>query len=158
MAATPPRPASPASRPLVVPKSGHALQISPNLEALLEHDELTRRSSGSPTSSYCTTTSPEFLISLPPPPPRKAKISLRTGQREQEPIPTMRSKEIVQRKKIGSDFWPGALPKTSPPDGNAAGQPMSASSSRPVTSNPYLNPTPILRPINTPPHSDSGMV
>lgn len=145
MAATPPRPASPSSRPLVVPKAGHPLQISPNLEALLEHDELTRRNSSSPTSAYHTTASPDFPFSLPPPPPRKAKNSLRAGQ---EPFPTTRSKE-VQRRKIGADFWPDALPTAFPPDGSPAGQPTSGTSSRPVTPNPYLNPTPILRPVDT---------
>ncbi|KAH0837972.1 hypothetical protein J3R83DRAFT_6209 [Lanmaoa asiatica] len=155
MAATPPRPASPASHPLVAPKPAHPLQISPNLEALLEHDELTRRNSSSPTSAHYTTTSPEFPFSLPPPPPRKVKSSLKTVQREQEPFPTMRIKEVQRRKAaVGSDFWPDALPITYPPDG-ATGQPTSASSSRPATPNPYLNPTPILGPINTPPHSDS---
>ncbi|KAG8219452.1 hypothetical protein J3R82DRAFT_379 [Butyriboletus roseoflavus] len=147
MAVTPPRSASP-SHPPVVPKPGHTLQISPNLEALLEHDELTRRNSSSPTRSYHTATSPDFPFSLPPPPPRKAKNSLKTGQREQEPFPTMRSKE-VQRKKMAADFWPDALPTTYPPDGSAAVQPMPGSSSRPVTPNPYLNPIPILRPVDT---------
>ena len=150
MAATP-RPASPP-RPLVAPKPRHNLQISPNLEALLQHDELTRRNSSSPTSVYQASPSSGFPISLPLPPPRKAKSSLRTGQREQEPFPT-RSKE--QRRKsavVGTDFW---FP--SPPDGSVAGQSALGPSSRPMTPNPYLNPTPILDPINTPPpHPDFG--
>jgi hypothetical protein len=146
MAATP-RSALPA---LVAPQPLHNLQISPNLEALLQHDELTRRNSSSPTSAYNASPSSGFPISLPPPPPRKAKGSRMAGQREQEPFPTTRSKE--QRRKsavVGSDFW---LPGT--PDRCAAGQSTVDPSSRPMTPNPYLNPTPILGPINTPPHPD----
>jgi hypothetical protein len=148
MAATP-RSALPA---LVAPQPLHNLQISPNLEALLQHDELTRRNSSSPTSAYNASPSSGFPISLPPPPPRKAKGSRMAGQREQEPFPTTRSKE--QRRKsavVGSDFW---LPGT--PDRCAAGQSTVDPSSRPMTPNPYLNPTPILGPINTPPHPDFG--
>lgn len=134
MTATPPRPASPVLR------SGLALQISPNLEALLEHDELTRRNSNSPTSAL-TTSSLGFPISLPPPPPRKAQNGRRTAQREQE---STRPKEGGLRKALGSDFWPAT---GLPPDG-------STSSSRPATPNPYLNPAPILRPLFTQPHPD----
>lgn len=156
MAATPPRPASPTT--VVVPKSGHALQISPNLEALLEHDELTRRNSNSPTSAHHTWTSSGFPISLPPPPPRKTQGGRKTGQREQEPpLPTTRSKEGQWCKaRVGSDVWLDALPATLPPDGSAAGQSVFTSSYRPVTPNPYLNEAPILRPIITQPHPDIG--
>lgn len=148
MAATPPRPASPAPRSAVAPKPGRSLQISPNLEALLQHDELTRRNSSSPTSAYHASPSSEFPISLPPPPPRKAKGSRKAGQREQEPFPTTRSKEQRRRSAVvGSDFWfPSA---TFPPDGGTAGQSAPGTSSRPVTPNPYLNPAPVLAPINT---------
>ena len=144
MAATPPRPASPAPRPVVLqPKPGHNLQISPNLEALLQHDELTRRNSSSPTSAYHPSPSSAYPISLPPPPPRNAKGGRKAVQ---ESFPTARGKEGQRRKSavVGSDFWPDAL------DGSAAGQSTSGTSSRPVTPNPYLNPTPVLRPINTP--------
>ena len=133
MAATPPRSASPVFVP------AHGLQISPNLEALLEHDELTRRNSGSPTSAFYTTSSPEFPISLPPPPPRNA-LTRKVGQREQD-APVM----ARQRKKT-CEIWTDALPQDGGPP---------ASSSRPVTPNPYLNPTPVWNPIATQPHTDS---
>ncbi|KAG6380824.1 hypothetical protein JVT61DRAFT_5209 [Boletus reticuloceps] len=149
-AATPPRPASPAPRP-VASKPGRNLQISPNLEALLQHDELTRRNSSSPTSAYHSSPLSEFLVSLPPPPPRNAnaKGGRKASQREQEQFPTARSKDGHQRRTAigGCDFWPVALPTS---DASAAAQSASgSSSSRPVTPNPYLNPTPVLEPINT---------
>lgn len=153
MAATPPRPISPVSHPAAtVPKPGHALQISPNLEALLEHDELTRRNSSSPTSAYHTTSSTEFAISLPPPPPRKAQGYRRPGE---PALLTTRSKEGQWRRALCSDLWPDGLPPTLPPDGSTAGQ--SPSSSRPVTPNPYINPTPVLGPMMAQPHTDTGM-
>lgn len=155
MAATPPRPASPAPRLVGVPKPPHNLQISPNLEALLQHDELTRRNSSSPTSTYYSSPSSGVPFSLPPP-PRIANGGRKAGRHEQEPFPTTRGKESQRRKSavVGSDFWPGVLPSL--PDGSAAGQSSSDSSSRPVTPNPYLNPAPILAPINISPHQDFG--
>ncbi|KAF8559980.1 hypothetical protein OG21DRAFT_1479840 [Imleria badia] len=158
MAATPPRPASPAPRPVVLqPKPGYNLQISPNLEALLQHDELTRRNSSSPTSAYHASPSSGFPISLPPPPPRKGKGIRKAGQREQEPFPTTRGKEGHRRKSavVGSDFWPDALPTT---DGCPAGQSTSGTYSRPVTPNPYLNPTPVLiDEAQTPKQADKSL-
>lgn len=152
MAATPPRSASPA--PVVVPKPGHNLQISPNLEALLQHDELTRRNSSSPTSAYHNATPTSgFPISLPPPPPRKANGGRKAShlhQREQEAFPTARTKEGQRWKGAAvAGSWPDALPASFPQDGASVAESTSGSSSRPVTPNPYLNPTPVLRPINT---------
>ncbi|KAG9314003.1 hypothetical protein JVU11DRAFT_4781 [Chiua virens] len=154
MAATPPRPASPVcDRTGVASRTLHALQISPNLEALLEHDELTRRSTSSPTSTFQPTLPAGFPISLPPPPPRNAQGG---RKREQEPIPTTRSKEAQRRKSatVGYDSWPDALASSSClPDTTSTVHGSSSAPSRPVTPNPYINPTPVLRAINTPPPS-----
>lgn len=154
---SPPRPASPSpSRPnVVVQKSTHALQISPNLEALLQHDELTRRNSGSsPTSGPVgpTTTPSEFPISLPPPPPRKVQGLRKASQREQEVFHTARIKE-EKRKWTAIAGWPNALPTALPPDDGQSTTVACSNSSRPATPNPYINPTPVLTKTD----DDDGM-
>ncbi|KAF9225386.1 hypothetical protein BS17DRAFT_778527 [Gyrodon lividus] len=155
MASTPPRSYSPVLRHVTVPKPSHSLQISPNLEALLEHDELTRRNSGSPTSLYNQIphlSTSGFAISLPPPPPRSTQAVKKTGYRDHDTVSTTTRVKEVQRKKstnIRSDSWPDALPIFAS-DGVMTCQPTSTTSSRSVTPNPYLNPTPVLGTINTP--------
>lgn len=118
--------------------SGTSLRISPNLEALLQHDELTR---GSPTNLYHPISG--FAVSLPPPPPRNniKKVS--------HPETRVNLKEIRRKTSVNirSDSWPDALPACSPPVGHSSPAP-----SRCATPNPFINPTPT---INT---SDSGPV
>ncbi|KAF8841945.1 hypothetical protein BDN67DRAFT_966459 [Paxillus ammoniavirescens] len=150
MASTPPRSHSPH---VTVPKCGHPLQISPNLEALLEHDDLTRRNSGSPTSLYNQIphlSSSGFAISLPPPPPRNTQAGKKIGYRDQETASVTRAKDIQWKKNANAvcDSWPNSLPILA--SDSVVTQPTSATSSRPVTPNPYINPTPLLATINTP--------
>ncbi|KAG1754801.1 uncharacterized protein EDB91DRAFT_253249 [Suillus paluster] len=136
--AFPPRKDSSSSFKVVLPVS--SLQISPNLEALLQHDELTRRghSGGSPTTLYHTIShSSGFAVSLPPPPPRNtAKKAFN---------PENRVKELRRKKSVNvsSDSWPDALPAMNSPVGHS-----SPASSRSATPNPYINPTPIVPTIN----------
>lgn len=111
-----------------------SLQISPNLEALLQHDELTRRGTESPTSLYHSS---GFAVSLPPPPPRNTAKKAANHEN--------RVKEIRRKKSnVRSDSWPDALPAMISPVGHS-----SPASSRSATPNPYINPTPIVSTINT---------
>ncbi|KIJ66357.1 hypothetical protein HYDPIDRAFT_26714 [Hydnomerulius pinastri MD-312] len=160
MAHTPPRSDSPVPRHVTVPRPGHALQISPNLEALLQHDELTRRNSGSPTSLYhpisqipSSALSSGFAISLPPPPPRNVQVSKKAGHHQE--AATTRAKE-VQRKKsanMRSDSWPDSLPIFANDGVMKMGHPSPASS-RSMTPNPFINPTPVVQANNTPEDSE----
>ncbi|KIL01008.1 hypothetical protein PAXRUDRAFT_821016 [Paxillus rubicundulus Ve08.2h10] len=150
MASTPPRSHSPH---VTVPRSCHPLQISPNLEALLEHDDLTRRNSGSPTGLHnqIPHLSSGFAISLPPPPPRNAQAGKKPGYRDQETASVTRTKDIHRKKNVNAncDSWSNSFPILA--SDSVMTQPTSATtSSRPVTPNPYINPTPPLRAINTP--------
>lgn len=115
-----------------------SLQISPNLEALLQHDELTRRGSASPTSLYHSIShSSGFAVSLPPPPPRNTAKKAASHDN--------RVKEIRRKKSnVRSDSWPDALPAMNSSVGHS-----SPASSRSATPNPYINPTPVVPTINT---------
>lgn len=118
-----------------------SLQISPNLEALLQHDELTRR--GSPTSLYYPTSG--FSISLPPPPPRYPTRKP-THAETRVNLKEIRRKKSVNGISVGSGSWPDALPSWNTPAGHSSSSPAS---SRSATPNPYINPTPT---INTSDH------
>lgn len=120
-----------------------SLQISPNLEALLQHDELTRRGCGSPTSLY---QSSGFAVSLPPPPPRNTAKKAANHEN--------RVKEIRRKKSnVRSDSWPDALPAMISPVGHS-----SPASSRSATPNPYINPTPVVPTINTFDDREAGLI
>ncbi|KAG2076817.1 hypothetical protein BDR04DRAFT_1227574 [Suillus decipiens] len=110
-----------------------SLKISPDLEALLQQDELIRRASGSPTNSVSHPSG--FAVSLAPPPPRNTVK--KTANYEN------RVKEI-RRKKINvrSDSWPDALKP-------AMNSPVGYSSPASAAPNPYINPTPVAPTINT---------
>ena len=114
--------------------AGASLQISPNLEALLQHDELTRRGAGSPTSIACSTPSSEFAVSLPPPPPR----NMHAGKKAS---PSETRKDVRRRRSFNfkSDSWPDALA----PD-------TAASPANPAIPNPYINPAPVVARFDSP--------
>lgn len=125
---------APSSNVALPISAAASLQISPNLEALLQHDELTRRGCGSPTSLYHSS---GFAVSLPPPPPRNTAKKAANHEN--------RVKEIRRKKSnVRSDSWPDALPAMISPVGHS-----SPASSRSATPNPYINPTPVLPTINT---------
>lgn len=124
---------------------GSSLQISPNLEALLQYDELTRGSTSSPTSSRpsLTSTSSEFPFSLPPPPPRNSQPSKKAT------LPETASTKGVRRQrgvKLRSDSWPDALLVTAPDLASPGECNTTAASSIP---NPYINPTPVVARIDS---------
>ncbi|KIM70154.1 hypothetical protein SCLCIDRAFT_509107 [Scleroderma citrinum Foug A] len=126
--------------------AGSSLQISPNLEALLQHDELTRRSAGSPTSLSCSTSSSEFAVSLPPPPPRNSQPCKKTSSQE------TRTKDVRRRRSVNfrSDSWPDALSILAPD--SAASQAIPASPT--ITPNPYINPAPVVARFDSPTDDD----
>lgn len=125
--------------------SGTSLQISPNLEALLQHDELSRRACGSPTSLYHPIAG--FAVSLPPPPPRN------TTKKPVNPETRVNLKEIRRKKSVNvrSDSWPDALLAC-----NTSVSHSSPAPSRCATPNPFINPTPIMPPINILDARESG--
>lgn len=121
------------------PTTTTSLQICPNLEALLQHDELTRRGNGSPTSLYHPIShSSGFAVSLGPPPPRNTVKKAANHEN--------RVKEIRRKKSnVRSDSWPESLrPAMNSPVGHS-----SPASSRSTTPNPYIRPTPVVPTINT---------
>ncbi|KAI6114926.1 hypothetical protein EV401DRAFT_1978871 [Pisolithus croceorrhizus] len=125
---------------------GSSLQISPNLEALLQYDELTRGSTSSPTSSRpsLASTSSEFPFSLPPPPPRNSQSSTRKAT-----LPETASPKGVRRRrgvKLGSDSWPDAL-LVAAPDPVSPGECNTTSATS--IPNPYINPTPVVARIDS---------
>lgn len=89
--------------------AANSLKISPNLEALLQHDELTHGGSGSPTSPYHSISpSSGFAVSLAPPPPRSAAKKVANHE--------SRVKRIRRKKSnVRSDSWPDALPTMNSP-------------------------------------------
>ncbi|KAI6012528.1 hypothetical protein F5J12DRAFT_818487 [Pisolithus orientalis] len=123
--------------PVVV--AGSSLQISPNLEALLQYDELTRHSS-SPTSSRpsLASTSSEFPFSLPPPPPRNSQSSRKVTTPE-----TVSPKSAGRRRgvKLRSDSWPDALLVAMPDSASPVESNTTSATSIP---NPFINPTPVV--------------
>ena len=124
-----------------------SLQISPNLEALLKHDELTRRGTPSPPPSrqYSDPAS-GFVTSLPPPPPR-------LNYAKQVVIRDARAVETVQ-KGVGFTASIGALPNTFPASVGTdtfrnclspSPAPSRTTTPSPLPGpNPYINPTPLL--------------
>lgn len=133
---------SPSSFNVVLPISATtttSLQICPNLEALLQHDELTRRGNGSPTGLYHPIShSSGFAVSLGPPPPRN---TVKKAANHENHV-----KEIRRKKSnVRSDSWPDSLrPAMNSPVGHS-----SPASSRSATPNPYIRPTPVVPTINT---------
>jgi len=119
-----------------------SLQISPNLEALLQHDELTRR--GSPTNLYHPISG--FSISLPPPPPRNPTKKPPHAETRVN-VKEIRRKKSVNGINVRSDSWPDALPSWSIPAGHSSPSPTS---SRSATPNPYINPTPTINTSDYP--------
>ncbi|KAG6332094.1 hypothetical protein ID866_6997 [Astraeus odoratus] len=123
------------------PQAGPSLQISPNLEALLQHDELTRRSTGSPTSMSRSTrshNSSEFPISLPPPPPRNS-LSSKKAVSLYEPRP----RDVRRKRSLNfvTDRWPDALPVCT---SDTAATSQAHSTSGTAIPNPYINPAPVV--------------
>lgn len=116
-----------------------SLKISPNLEALLQHDELPHGVSGSPTSPYHSIShSSGFAVSLAPPPPRNTANKVVNHEN--------RVKKIRRKKSnVRSDSWPDALPAMNSPIVGHSGP----ASSRSATPNPYIKPTPVVPTINT---------
>ncbi|KAI6047986.1 hypothetical protein EDC04DRAFT_2886777 [Pisolithus marmoratus] len=103
-----------------------SLQISPNLEALLQYDELARRSTSSPTSSR----------------PSLASSSKAT-------LPETASPKNVRRQrgvKLRSDSWPDAL-LVAAPDLASPGE--SNTTSATSIPNPFINPTPVVAKLDS---------
>lgn len=134
--------------------SSRYLVISPNLEALLEHEERTRRTTGetwspitawSPnafavgTSGDAATTS-TLPIGLPPPPrgPRKPRSPTAAKRAE---IPSFASPLVNPPPPISIDTAPPRYSRTDP--ASLPTSPIASGSS----SNPYINPAPTIADV-----------
>ncbi|KAJ6523635.1 hypothetical protein B0H19DRAFT_651565 [Mycena capillaripes] len=122
-----------------------SLVISPNLDALLEHDERVRRAA-QPGGTWSSLDSPGYTSPTPtqglPPPPRRVRVP---GSPQLFSPPTPRSPIVSQEPRS---------PIISQEENKRASTPQS------IDSNPYINPAPLwveepAQPISPPPRTSS---